>query len=203
MSSFIPYFMDRYYHEFRKPNGSNPLRDRSDGFLTIINELDQLETVRILETGTMRGDHGDLCFGDDGCSTYLFDDFVDKKFGQFISIDINEKNIEYSKKLTKNTQYICGDSVKVILNNIPSSLKLNLVYLDSFDYETGKEEGSRIHQFNELCAVMKNVKTGTIIASDDYNLPDGRIGKGYYVNQFMQQIGAKLLHSGYILVYKL
>jgi hypothetical protein len=50
---------------------------------------------------------------------------------------------------------------------------------------------------------MKNLTHGSLVASDDYILLDGRLGKGAFVKEFLDDIGAHCLHEGYQLIYEL
>ena len=65
----------------------------------MFEELDKMDKqdYTIVETGCMRADHGDLAFGDDGASTYIFDDFINYYDGQVISVDICQDNVDYAK----------------------------------------------------------------------------------------------------------
>lgn len=202
--SFTQYYKENFYQKLLTPNGNNPVRNRADGFLKMFEELEAKgsDYCRILETGCMRADHGELSFGDDGCSTYLFDQFVSYYDGIVYSVDISEDNCNHAKKMvSKKTIITCWDSVKY-LYGIPDELKFDLVYLDSFDLVRNEEHLSQLHHLKELCAVLKNTESGTIVAVDD-NKVFGQQGKGNYVTDFMQNIGAEILHDGYQIVFKL
>jgi hypothetical protein len=198
-----------------KPNGNNPVRNRADSFLKVFELLDERagkvyslapeKQFNILETGCMRADHGQLCFGDDGCSTYIFDDFINKMGGNFYSVDINPENVKYAISMTSDrANVVCGDSVSRLML-FPESKKFDLIYLDSFDIERGNPHPSQLHHLKELCAVMKNTEPSTIIMVDDHDafFTGGQIGKGTYVKSFMQDIGAKIIHEGYQIVFQL
>jgi hypothetical protein len=200
--SFLPTFKAEYYDLLKKPV-RKVIRDRADGFLKIFELLEEmnLNYYKILETGTMGEKYGNLW--DDGCSTLLFDRFLDFHKGLCLSVDIDKDSVEYSKTKTKNTDFINMDSVDVLWN-IPEEDKFDLIYLDSYGFTLQKSHESRLHQMKELCAVIKNTRKGTIIASDDFVLPDVQIlGKGEYVEDFLINIGAKLIYRGYQLIYQL
>ena len=76
--TFLKKFNRTYYNKLLSPAGSNPVRDRASSFEIIFEELEKKEDKNFLvvETGTMRADHGQLAFGDDGASTYILDDFI-------------------------------------------------------------------------------------------------------------------------------
>ena len=68
-------FSSRFFTKLLQPAGTNPVRDRATSFSLIFELLDQKveKDFLIVETGCMRKDHGQLAFGDDGASTYIFD----------------------------------------------------------------------------------------------------------------------------------
>ena len=71
-------FSSKFFTKLLLYEGNNPVREQSSSFEIIFEELDKKEDKNylIVETGTMRNDHGNLAFGDDGASTYIWDDFI-------------------------------------------------------------------------------------------------------------------------------
>lgn len=207
MKQFVPYFKQHFYEKLLQPNGNNPIRNRAEGFLRIFEILDSLqkESYSILETGTMRAEHGHLCFGDDGCSTFIFDKFVNIMGGRVISVDISPVNCKYAKaNVSEKTEIVFSDSIP-FLNSIPENNKFNLVYLDSFDIDRSNPVPSQIHHLEELRACLKNIQKGTILCVDDADaFFDGKTGKATLIKQFMEQIypDAILLHNGYQIAWK-
>ena len=66
----------------------------------------------------MRGDHTPVsspyALGDDGASTYIFDDFTNYYDGEVLSVDIKQEN-DYANKFTsERTNVYCSDSVKFL-----------------------------------------------------------------------------------------
>ena len=205
MASFIPEFKERYYDALKRPAGQNPVRDRSGGFLKIFQALEDmgLTSYNLLETGSMRADHGNISLGDDGASTFLFDKFLDFHDGILISIDNDIDSIIHSMKLTKHAMYYCGDSIEA-LKNLPDDIRLDLVYFDSFDFTFANADQARQHQLKEFSAIAKNCHQGTIIASDDFILPNTDIrGKGEFLKVELDNVKAELIHEGYQLIYQL
>lgn len=206
MENFSNIFKKEFYNPLITPNGSNPVRNRADSLLVVFEELDRMnkDQYTILETGCMRGDHGEWCFGDDGCATYIFDRFINHYNGTVYSVDIEKRNVEYAQqRVSSKTKVTCSDSVPY-LYNIPDKVKFDLIYLDSYDIERNNPHPSQLHHVKELCSVMKNVTKGTILAVDDHDafFTQGAIGKGNYVKDFMENIGAVKLYEGYQIVYK-
>jgi hypothetical protein len=207
MNNFCEYFKAEIYPRLLSPNGNNPVRNRADSLLKVFEILEGMDKsfYRIIETGCMRADHGDLCFGDDGASTWIFDKFVNMKGGTVISIDNNPFNIEYAKKKVSDKVYfICDDSVRAIWE-ITDFTQFDLIYLDSYDIMKDNPHPSQLHHMHELAAVLKNAHPKTIIIVDDYDafFIGGHIGKGTYVKEFMDKIGAKVIYDGYQIVFQL
>ena len=225
---FTPVFNLEFRDKLLQPAGANPVRDRASSFGKIFEILDTYTSgdrrgrrdFFILETGTMRPDHGNLAFGDDGCSTVIFDRFMDvmgtpggddwhQRSGSFVSIDINEINCAHAEANTRFCEVVCSDSVPVI-NRFPESIKWDLIYLDSFDVVRDNPHPSALHHLMELCACMKNIRQsangtqGTIVCIDDADafFDGGKTGKAMYVREFMDRIGARKIHDGYQLVYQ-
>lgn len=219
-AKFTPIFNAEFRDKLLQPAGANPVRDRASSFGKIFEILDRYDKrdYFILETGTMRPDHGNLAFGDDGCSTVILDRFMDvmgtphgddwhQRTGSFVSIDISEINCKHAEANTRFAEVVCSDSVPVI-NRFPESIKWDLIYLDSFDVLRDNPHPSALHHLMELCAVMKNVRrggnNGTIVCIDDADafFDGGKTGKAMYVREFMDRIGAHKIHDGYQLVYQ-
>lgn len=199
---FLDYYKKEIYSKLLTPGHNlNPVRNRADSFLTVFKTLTELnkKDYLIVETGCMRADHGILAFGDDGASTFIFDKFVEYLDGSVYSVDISQANIDHAKKFVSNkTNLICNDSVS-FLWNFPKNKKIDFLYLDSYDVEKNNPEPSQLHHLKELCAAMKNLKSGSIVVVDDYNafFTKEKIGKGTYVKNFMENINAKLLFEDY------
>jgi len=207
MSNFADYFRENFYRKMLTPNGSNPVRNRADSMLLIFEMLEKKnqESYSIIETGTMRADHGHLAFGDDGASTYVFDAFCKARNGQLFSIDISPQNCDHARSLVSDkTKVICDDSL-VALWGFPATQKFDLVYLDSFDVIKSDPAPSQIHHLMELAAVMKNCSPGTIVCVDDHDafFDGGACGKAALVREFMTRVGIKIAYEGYQIVFEL
>lgn len=198
-------FSSKFYTRLLKPAGNNPVRDRASSFEIIFELLDQKEDKNflIVETGCMRRDHGNLAFGDDGASTYIFDDFINFYDGEVHSVDICEDNVNYANELTSDkTTVHCQDSVD-FLWNLPKK-QIDFLYLDSFDIIKEDPHPSQLHHMKEMCAAIDKLGKGSIVCIDDHNAfftNDGKIAKGTYVKDFMDDIGMKPIHEGYQIVW--
>lgn len=212
--SYAKRFSSNFFSKLLKPSSpQNPIRDRASSLEIVFELLDKKENKQffIVETGCMRADHGELAFGDDGASTYILDDFINFYDGELYSVDINNNNVEHAKKMVSDkTKVYCSDSVD-FLWKIPKEKKIDLLYLDSYDFEPDNPIPSQLHHIKELCAVMKNLEKGSIVLVDDNaNTPEfewftkiAKGGKAGFVKNFMENIGAELLIDGYQIVWKL
>ena len=198
-------FSSKFFAKLLQPAPGNPIRDRATSFELIFELLDQKEDKNflIVETGCMRADHGQLAYGDDGASTFIFDDFINYYDGEVYSVDIKPENVAHAQKMVSDkTKVICSDSVK-FLWNFPEDKKIDFLYLDSYDVRKDNPHPSQLHHVKELCAVIDKLDEGSIVCIDDHDafFTGGQIGKGTYVKDFMENIGAECIHEGYQIVW--
>ena len=200
-------FSSKFFSKLLKPAGNNPVRDRATSFEMIFELLDQKEDKNflIVETGCMRADHGQLAFGDDGASTHIFDDFINFYDGEFYSVDINQDNVNHAQSMVSDkTKVVCSDSVKYLWS-LPKDKKIDFLYLDSYDVERDNPHPSQLHHVKEMCAAIDKLQKGSIICIDDHDafFTGGAIGKGTYVKEFMDAIGAECIHEGYQIIWRM
>ena len=200
-------FSSKFFTKLLQPAGNNPVRDRASSFEKIFELLDQKEDKNflIVETGTMRNDHGNLAFGDDGASTYIWDDFINFYDGKVKSVDISQDNVDYAISMTSDkTEVICSDSVKYLWS-LPKDEKIDFLYLDSYDVERDNPHPSQLHHVKEMCAAIDKLQKGSIICIDDHDafFTGGAIGKGTYVKEFMDAIGAECIHEDYQIIWRM
>ena len=207
-------FSSKFFAKMLQPAGpNNPVRDRATSLSMVFEILDEKKDKDffIVETGCMRADHGQLALGDDGASTYIFDDFINFYDGEVVSVDINPDNVRHAQKMVSDrTTVYCSDSVE-FLWNIPDKRKIDLLYLDSYDFEPDNPIPSQKHHLKELTAVMKNLRKGSIIMVDDNaNTPEfewftkiAQGGKAGFVKEFMKDVGAELLLDEYQIIWRL
>lgn len=213
MKKFSEIFKEKYYQKMLTPgHPANPVRNRADSFLKVFEllEVDKHRSINIVETGCMRRDHGEMCFGDDGASTFLLNEFLNYQKSlnphasyHFSSVDINQSNVDYANEVLTKSKYLhnpkvyCDDSVHFIgtrCNNL-----IDLLYLDSYDIERNNPHPSQLHHLKELCAAMPHLKKGSIVVIDDHNpfFTNPPIGKGNYVKSFMEDVGATKIFEDY------
>jgi predicted O-methyltransferase YrrM len=179
MDNFIEYngWFDDSYKEF--------LRGRFPTMRIALNLLFQIDTHRILETGS-------TCrFNDSGSgySTHIFGDFVSRYDGHLTTIDIDPNVIDACKVITKRFEkaidYICEDSLSAL-----AKIKepIDLLYLDSMDApETGDASDCQLHALKEFQMAEHLLHGKSIILLDDNDMENG--GKTRIVKQYIREKG--------------
>lgn len=175
---------------------------RKSSFLLMTEKLKNKSKPLIVETGCARVKDN---YSGDGMSTLIFDQYITENGGECYSIDINSNNISFAKSITKNVNLICSDSISYLFDFNKTLLAKNkyidLLYLDSFDFDHNNPHPSSFHHIMELLCIWPSCSKGTIIAVDD-NFENGS-GKGKYVKQFMDNIGIKPIFDSYQIVWEL
>jgi hypothetical protein len=176
----FPASWDEYF------SGIKPrLNKRSAGFQKIFDFLGGLHSPVIVETGTYREENN---YEGDGCSTLLFDSFVDYHGGVVLSVDIDPKACDLAKENTCFTEVIESDSVE-FLGTLEG--KIDLLYLDSYNIaDWNNDWAPAAHHLKELFAAKDCIKEGTMIVVDDnLKLPNGkRLGKGRLIYELMESL---------------
>lgn len=187
----------------------DPSRSREPTFRIMLDHLRTIKDPLIIETGCARYDKNSEGFDGDGFSTIIFDTFINQHGGEFRTVDINPDNVAFAKtQVSEKTQVFCSDSVK-FLHELNQELKnsnkhIDLLYLDSFDFDPNNPHPSSLHHVKELTAIFASLRPGTMIAVDDnFGTATDRNGKGKYVEEFMKDIGVPLFRDGYQLLWKL
>lgn len=164
------------------------LGNRQKGFQAIFDYLDKIDRPVIIETGTYREENN---YAGDGCSTLLFDNYVEFHGGELISIDIDPKACELAEKSTEWAEVICSDSVEA-LGELTG--KADLLYLDSYNIKNWFDDWApAAHHLKELFAAKNIIKNGTLIVVDD-NIIDNfgrRFGKGRLIFELMKSLDVK------------
>ena len=183
---------DDYYEEVKPLLGL-----RETGFTKTFEYLRRIKEPVIVETGTVREDYN---FEGDGCSTILFDNYIDKQGGKLITIDIDPAACKNARTVTTHAEVIEADSVEYL-----STLEghVDLLYLDSFNiYNRLDDWEASGHHLKELFAAKNIIKEGTLIVVDD-NLymkntdSNKKFGKGRMIHEMMKSIGIPPYIDGY------
>jgi predicted O-methyltransferase YrrM len=141
-------------------------------------------TPLIVETGTVRREDS----FDQGYSTVIFGECVKLFGGKLITIDIDENNINLSKKITEkfsdSIQYEIGDSITVLEKLKNEINNIDLIYLDSFDCPiTGDSSAASQHNLNEFLQIEDSLSDECIILIDDIGFENG--GKGKFTHEYL------------------
>tara|TARA_R100000654_G_C2651897_1_gene123314 strand:- start:68 stop:706 length:639 start_codon:yes stop_codon:yes gene_type:complete len=181
-----------YYEEVKPLLGL-----RETGFTKIFEYLRRIKDPVIVETGTVREDYN---FEGDGCSTVLFDRYVDTQGGTLLTVDIDPVACKNARTVTTHAEVIEADSVEFL-----STLEghVDLLYLDSFNiYNWLDDWEASGHHLKELFAAKNVIKEGTLIVVDD-NLymkntdTNKKFGKGRMIQELMKSIGIPPYIDGY------
>ncbi len=167
------------------------LGHRASTFRQAFVALSQKTDPCIVETGCVRVPDN---WAGDGQSSVMFDAFVDCCGGNAWCVDISEHAVEVARSLTHNVIASCGDSVSFLHR---FDKPIDLLYLDSFDFDGNEPLKSATHHLYELCAAMKNLRPGSIVLVDDTSRRFGKLfGKGMLVAGFMDQVGIPVVFEG-------
>ena len=176
-----------------------------------ILEAGQKDAYTIVETGCARAEDN---WRGDGQSTILFDRFVNHWDGSVLTVDINaEACSRLRARVSSKVSVTCLDSVAFLRELARhEQLKIDLLYLDSFDLDWQHPHPSALHHLHELCAIMPRLGRGSLVVVDDSPrnvamaqnkgkqvvLRDhGVAGKGGYVAEFFGKIGCTPVIEGY------
>lgn len=178
---------------------------RYDTFNCALNLLDTKKDPVIIETGTARMGK-EWCLTD-GCSTFIFAEWVEKNGGTLFSVDISKESIQTCKSALKAQQrfvtFAQSDSV-VFLQKF--NKQIDFLYLDSFDFDENNPIPSQEHHLKEIIAAYPHLTPNSVVMIDDCDLPYGGEnygGKGKLVIEYLVAKGWKIVMQEYqaILVF--
>lgn len=150
---------------------------------TALSLLLQSEGKIMVETGCAR-------MADDwgaGMSTIIFSQFAENYKKEFHSVDIDEKNIKLCKRMVgdvDNTHLHVGDSIEFLKK---FDKKIDLLYLDSLDFDFHNPGPSQDHCLNELQAAYSSLSRKAVVLMDDNWLPGG--GKPAKAKEWLREQG--------------
>jgi Glycosyltransferase family 9 (heptosyltransferase) len=178
---------------------------RAETFARAFEYLDTREgPITILETGCIRNP-GD--WEGDGQSTILFDRYARHRGDvKFASVDSDHRSVCIAIDHTDSdfTRIFCNDSIH-FLARTPPNPPLDLLYLDSFDFEMDDPIPSALHHLKELYAALPLIGPDTLVMVDDSPIsldgtPSGTMritGKGRLVAEYAAEYGATLQFAHY------
>ena len=198
----------RFFEEIAAPR----LALREDTFRKTFQYLDRCSSpITIVETGCVRLAGN---WAGDGQSTILFDKYVTFRGdnSKVHSVDINPANVEACRALvSSNVNVAVADSVShlnaLTREFLNQKIKINLLYLDSFDLDATYWFASASHHLKELVSAWRSIDKETLVVVDDCPLyaqlvqnkeggfnTNGKVlvgGKGRLVAEFAHQIGVE------------
>lgn len=183
---------------------------RAGGFREIFRRLEErcagrAEPGLIIETGSMRTVGN---WAGDGQSTVLWKEFASIHDCEVHSVDLDpEATRVVREECGDAVQAFTGDSVRYLYDfaNSPQARQIDLLYLDSYDFDNQDPFPSAFHHIKELIAVRPCLGAGSIVAIDDnFVLAEGGwTGKGYLAMQWFEHLGIPCAHQGHQFVWQL
>lgn len=165
---------------------AHDFRARTTAFRVIAEYLLSLNRpVAIIETGTIRPPREGGAEWEDGQSTLLWDFIAESTGGQCISMDNDPVNVAHAKeRVGSNTQIAEGESIG-LLSRLTGS-PIDLLYLDSMDFNDDCRMESALHHAGELAAAWDKLAPGGVVAVDDCHGP--YVGKHALVKAFFEML---------------
>lgn len=152
--------------------------------------------ITIVETGCIRNAN-EIYKNGDGWGTLSWLTWAEKTKSMIFSIDINQYHLNVAKNVigySKYLNYALSDSV-AYLENLPEFFKINLLFLDSFDY-CGDEDNRKAaaeHQLKEIKACEKNLNKNSLVLLDDIH-DDKFSGKGALSIPYLLNKGWRIIN---------
>jgi FkbM family methyltransferase len=193
-------FLERFDRE-RAPH----LGPRAATFRRIFEELEsqRRDFYTIVETGVSHfagadGVPGHFCIH--GHATLLFDEFVNAYDGIVYSIDHSREHCELAAQwVSGKVRIFCQDS-RAFLAGFHPPTPIDCIYLDTMDVDWHSPHTSALHHMAELCAILPRLGEGCLVVADD---TPAETGKGGYLVELMQRIGARPLFNSYQIGWQL
>jgi len=185
--------------ELQKLISSKELTGRNNSQIFVFKELYnrfEFKPITIVETGCIRQPYEIYKLGD-GWSTISWLLWAQKTNSQIYTVDINDFHLNTAKKIIGQSpyvNYVYNDSI-AYLKNLPSYFKINLLFLDSFDYggDDNNKKAAAEHQLKEFQACEKNLEENSIVLLDDI-LDANFSGKGALSIPYMLDKGWKIIN---------
>ena len=168
---------------------------RRAGLRVLFDLMTGIDKPQIVETGTMRQKDN---WHNDGGFTWFLSQFQQRFGGSFATVDIDPEAIKLCKELTDGPiEYVTADSVEYLKSREKS---IDVLMLDSFDYDGGKEKQAQAHNLNEVMAALPHMADHGIIAIDDCALAGG--GKGGLSVPYLEGCGWRIVHRDYLVILR-
>lgn len=163
------------------------LGDRLNGFLLAL--LLTRPNFRIVETGTLRIPGN---WSGDGQSTLIFGNIVDQYGGSLYSYDISSESVKVAREATaglSGVNIIKKDSITALTEH---DKEIDLLYLDSLDFDVDNPLEAQEHQLRELTAAYDKLTEHAVVLLDDADLKHG--GKARLTIKSLRSTGWICLH---------
>ena len=165
------------------------LGPRAESFQMMVEYVRTLPRTRrptIVETGCIRG-------VDDfpaGYSTMVWELLAREMDIRAVSIDNNAESVQLARRLCPRVAFRCYESVGALAQ---MHERVDLLYLDSYDLDRTNPHPSALHHLMELAAATDLLEIGAYVSVDDNYLD---VGKGMYVDRFMEATGRQRIFDG-------
>jgi hypothetical protein len=169
------------------------LNHRYDAMKAIISYLENLnKPLNIVETGCIRILDN---WEGDGQSTILWDNLVNLTGGMVYSIDIDPIATSLTQSLVSDrVKVYTADSISTLTELALTDIKIDLLYLDSYDIDWDNPNLSMEHHLKEFKAAAGMLSKGSVVAVDDNII----LGKGYLIGLEAERLGYSTLIDSYI-----
>ncbi len=163
-------------------------------FLRTMDLMGERDSKMLVETGTARCGLQDA--KGDGASTVVFGQWAKQHGAVLYSVDIDPQAIKNAAADLGD----CRDCVKLVEGDSIAFLAgfgqpVDLLYLDSFDYDEHDPEPSQQHHLKEIMAIMPRLHDQSIVLIDDCKLAGG--GKGKLAIAYLLEHGWKIDRNAY------
>ncbi len=170
---------------------------RYASFCLAIRMMHERGARTIVETGTSRGG---LCnCAGDGCGTMILGDYALQMGATLYSVDISAEALAGAARdlgeRARCVHLVQNDSVAFLQDfNQP----IDLLYLDSYDFEVDNPLPSQLHHLKEIQAAYHLLKPTSIVMIDDCGHPYG--GKGGLAVPYLLERGWRAVYSGHQII---
>lgn len=140
-----------------------------------------------------------------GQSTIFFAELAKETGAKFVSLDSNPEHCTFARKAAPNAAVICADSLNYLSSPFtpPHDLTvIDLLYLDSFDWDSSKPNIHSIYNVAELGACLGKMAKHSCILLDDWNGGSGDWLKCPLSRELLLYRGWKLVNEDYQLLFE-
>jgi hypothetical protein len=136
-----------------------------------------------------------------GNSTFHLAKLAESCTGELHSVDTNPDHIKTASESVagiKTVQFHQCDSVAFLSQ---FQRQIDLLYLDSLDFDKNCPIASRLHNLAEMGAAIGKMSEHGVVLIDDWNWGDGEWTKPFYTKTFLEYRKWRLVLEDYQLVF--